>query len=178
MYRDKQFSPFVIGPCPAGIKTPSTNEQAVTRAIIRRPHNVLHRAPVCVCVCVFFPRSYYLCVSSTNLSRCPPNLFLPLPFPYHLTRNTHLCGQMRATRFVPGPVRLVGDFWWFFFIDRKNPRSNASTESEIKTLLNTGKLKEIQNSTSPESNIRDLYGNGRVDTRRMGQRVTRRPSAF
>lgn len=55
MYRDKQFSPFVIGPCPAGIKTPSTNEQAVTRAIIRRPHNVLHRAPVCVsvCVCIF-----------------------------------------------------------------------------------------------------------------------------
>jgi len=42
VYTDKQFSPFVIGPYPAGIKTPSTNEQAVTRAIIRRPHNVLH----------------------------------------------------------------------------------------------------------------------------------------
>jgi hypothetical protein len=42
VYTDKQFSPFVIGLYPAGIKTPSTNEQAVTRAIIRRPHNVLH----------------------------------------------------------------------------------------------------------------------------------------
>lgn len=147
MYRDKQFSPFVIGPCPAGIKTPSTNEQAVTRAIIRRPHNVLHRTPVCVCV--FFSRPYYLCVSSTNLFRCPPNLFLPLPPPLRrpLTRNspmrTNARDPFRETAAGYGKTRWAGFRGFFLYRHRpKKPQKQCThggrTESGFKTLFSIG----------------------------------------
>jgi hypothetical protein len=100
VYTDKQFSPFVIGPYPAGIKTPSTNEQPVTRAIIRRPHNVLHYVR-CMCAFVYcMCMSVYECVCASVFYA---NLFChrPLAHAFSIQRHTPFACYDESTKSRP-----------------------------------------------------------------------------